>query len=190
MNKGHARNLKDLIQRCRSGDEEAWHELIDYVAPLVFSICRNCGLSRDESFDIFGQVSYQLLKAIDTIQEPESTLSLVATIARRQIYHYYKKIHAIDEIGSEEMQMIAADIVSDPEQLYVNLKRREILMDAMLELPEKDYKLLKELFLDPNEPSYKEIAARLRMPVSSIGPLRAKALAKLHRILKRKGLDS
>ena len=73
-----------------------------------------------------------------------------------------------------------------PDQIYENLQKRELLVEAMTRLPVKQYKLLKALFFDPGNPSYKEIARRLKCPLSSIGPNRARALEKLARILKQK----
>ena len=63
---------------------------------------------------------------------------------------------------------------------------RQVLMEAMSDLSRRDYQLIKMLFFDPEEPSYKEISAKLKMPVSSIGPIRAKVLGRLYRILKKK----
>ena len=61
------------------------------------------------------------------------------------------------------------------------------LIKAIIELPEKEYKLIWYLFLDENEPSYDEISQKLDIPVSSIGPTRIRSLKKLKKILKRKG---
>ena len=44
--------------------------------------------------------------------------------------------------------------------------------------------LLLALYFDPAEPSYAEVAARLNMPVGSIGPTRARCLAKLKTLLE------
>ena len=72
-----------------------------------------------------------------------------------------------------------------PEDIYEEARRRDIILEGMSRLSKKDSQLLSALFLDPNRPSYKEISSKLGMPVSSIGPTRAKALEKLYKILKR-----
>jgi RNA polymerase sigma factor (sigma-70 family) len=64
---------------------------------------------------------------------------------------------------------------------------RLLLTEAMLTLPVKEYKLIFALFLDDSEPSYEQISQKLNMPVASIGPTRARILAKLQRRLRRKG---
>ncbi len=186
MSKRPYKNLDDIVKQCRQGSDEAWHDLIDLVGPVIFSICRRSRLTRDESFDIYGQVCLELVKSIDSVREAEKLPSLVATITRRQIYSFYQKMQVIEYLDDETLQLVTDETGRDPEQVYEQAQRRQSLLEAMRELKEKDFRLLSALFLDQEEPSYKEIAAALKMPVSSIGPLRAKALQKLCRILKKK----
>jgi RNA polymerase sigma factor (sigma-70 family) len=181
--------LKCLIEKCRSGDEESWHELLDLVAPTIFGLCKKSRLSREESFDVFGQVSLQLVNTIASLRSPEKIVSFVATITRRQIYGYYKKIQALEFLDEQTVLSLADENQSDPETDLVRSSQREILLEAMSHLSERDFRLIKMLFFDPEEPSYVEIARKLKMPVSSVGPIRGKALAKLYQILKRKGVE-
>lgn len=181
--------LKCLIERCRCGDEGSWHDLIDLVAPTIFGLCKKSRLSRDESFDVFGQVSLQLVNTIGSLRSPEKIVSFVATITRRQIYSFYKKIKVLEFLDEQTVLSIADDGKSDPEADFEQSSQREILLEAMSHLSERDFRLIEMLFFDPNEPTYEEIAKDLKMPVSSVGPIRGKALAKLYRVLKRKGID-
>lgn len=74
---------------------------------------------------------------------------------------------------------------SAEEQLAVNdpdlerIERRFWIEKALTSLGERDQALIYSLYLDPSSPTYEEIAAKLEMPVSSIGPTRARALQKL-----------
>jgi RNA polymerase sigma factor (sigma-70 family) len=177
--------LHSLIDHCQKGNEKAWHELVDLIGPVIFSICRKSRLSRDESFDIFGRVSLQLVNSIGSLKSPEKVLSFVATITRRQIYNFYQDLHIVEFMEDQIPQSVPGREVDSPEKIYELTRQRRILMEAMRHLPERDYRLIKMLFFDPDEPSYKEIAVRLKMPVSSIGPIRSKVLTKLYRILKK-----
>lgn len=181
--------LDNLILQCREGEERAWHELIDLVGPVIFSLCRKSRLSHDESFDIFGRVSLQLVSSIDSLKSPEKVLSFVATITRRQIYSFYQTLRVIEYLDEQTLVAMPDSKIESPDKIYEATHRRQMLIKAMLHLPERDFKLIKMLFFDPEEPSYQEIAARLKMPVSSIGPIRAKVLAKLYRIIKKKKWD-
>lgn len=189
MNKRQPKSLSELVAECQQGKQKSWHELIDLVAPVILSICRRSRLSRDESFDILGQVCFELVKGIDSVQQPEKLASLVATITRRQIYNLYRKMRLVEFLDDDALASFPADDNLNPEKLFENTRKREILLDAMLDLSERDCRLLKALFLDPQEPSYEQIARDLKMPVASIGPTRARALAALYKILKKKRYD-
>jgi RNA polymerase sigma factor (sigma-70 family) len=186
MPKDHRAFFNNLISRCKEGDDKAWHELIDLVGPVIFSHCRKSRLSRDESFDIFGRVSYQLVNSINSLKSPEKILSFVITITRRQIYNFYQNLKIVDFYGEQTLDSIPDDVGVSPDKLYETTRIRQVLMEAMSHLSDRDNKLVKMLFFDPNEPSYKEISEKLKMPVSSIGPIRAKILARLYQVLKKK----
>jgi len=186
MRKRSQVSLTTLVRRCKAGEADAWHQLIGLVGPAIFAVCRQKRLSRDESFDIFGQVCLQLIDAIGTLKSPEKIIAFVVTITRRQIYTFYQRMQMVARLDPDEFGLRAESTQEDPESSYENTRIREVLLEAMSKLPERDYKLVELLFLDPEEPSYEEIALRLGMPVSSIGPIRAKALARLYRILRQK----
>lgn len=186
MNERRSETLANIIELCREGNNAAWHDLIDLIAPLLFSICRKSKLSRDESFDIFGQVCLDLVRDISTIRSSSRIFSFVATITRRKIFSFYQKMRLAEYLDADSIPIFAEDKAKAPDLLYDGIRRRELLMEAMLKLPKRDYELLKALFFDPGSPSYEEIARRLKCPQSSIGPTRARALAKLGKILKQK----
>ena len=55
---------------------------------------------------------------------------------------------------------------------------------AVQQLGEPCRTLITALFFEPTEPSYAEIAAQLGRPVGSIGPVRARCLARLRPLLE------
>ena len=184
--------LTTLVKKCRQGDKKAWARLVDIISPIIFSICRKMKLSREESFDIFGQVCYLLLENIDKIKTSEKIVSYVATMTRREVYALYRKSRVYEYFDNRTLENITgkqADETLNPDKLYEMTRREEELMKALLLLPEREYKLLRMLFLDRSEPSYRETAEKLGIPVSSIGPTRARGLEKLYRILKKKRFE-
>ncbi len=186
MSDYHPSNITNLIEKCRAGKEEAWQELIDVIAPVIFSICKQNKLSRDESFDIYGQVCYELVNSIHSLKSPEKISYFVATMTRRKIYNFYRKLKISEVIDLDISELLPDSRNPDPEEVYHNRNQRVLLLRAMSKLPEKEYLLLKMLFFDSEEPSYKDISKKLKVPVSSIGPTRGKALSSLKRILKWK----
>jgi DNA-directed RNA polymerase specialized sigma24 family protein len=60
------------------------------------------------------------------------------------------------------------------------VERRQLLREALAELPADRRELLLLLLADPPVP-YEDISARLGIPIGSIGPTRARALEQLRR---------
>ena len=178
--------LADLVSRCKEGDKPAWNRLIELVAPLIFSICRRMKLSREESFDVFGQVCYLLLKNISNIRSSDKLLAYVGTMTRREVYALYRKSKIFEYLDNITEGRLTVQDEDTPDRMYEMTERVEKLMSAMVELPERDYRLLKLLFFDQPEPNYEEASQILGIPVASIGPTRARSLAKLQGILKEK----
>ncbi len=178
-----------LVTRCYQGDKEAWTKLMEMVSPVIFSICRSMNLSREESFDIFGQVSYLLLRNLKNLRSPEKLLSYITTMTRREVYSLTRRAKLFERLTDLGYHLRNESSEPQPDEAYEKSRQEELLMEAILLLPRRDYELIKSLFLDTSEPSYEEISKKLGIPVSSIGPTRARSLAKLKRILKRKGFE-
>ena len=181
--------LTSLVKQCREGDKEAWIKLIEMVSPMIFSICRSMRLSRDDSFDIYGQTIYLLLTHLDKLRSPAKLLSYVSTTTRREIYAMVRRSKIFSYVNQIDHLATTASSPATPEQIYEQSERSELLMKAILQLPQRDYTIIRSLFLDSQKPSYQEISKRLGIPVSSIGPTRARCLAKLNTILKKKRVD-
>jgi DNA-directed RNA polymerase specialized sigma24 family protein len=65
------------------------------------------------------------------------------------------------------------------------MERDAQLWSALATLPERSRLLLRVLMADP-PPSYDEVADALGMPRGSIGPTRARSLARLREILEER----
>jgi len=145
------------------------------------------GLSRDDSVDIFGQVCFQLLTNLKKLRSSEKILSYVATTARREVLATVRRGKLLDSAREADLINVTAQPGADPDEILQQSERTELLIKAIMRLPERESRLIWHLFLDREEPSYEAIAAKLKMPVASIGPTRARALEKLSKILVRQG---
>jgi RNA polymerase sigma factor (sigma-70 family) len=181
--------LSDLIGRCRDHEAPAWQELVDLVTPVILSVCRRMNLSQEESLDIFGQVCYLLLGHLDSLRSSDKLFGYVASITRHEVYSHIRRGKMFVDVSrpTPAEQLVTDD--TGQADIMEKADRVRILMEAMGRLSRREYELVKALFLDETEPSYQEISERLGMPVASIGPTRARALAKLKRYLQRSNKD-
>ncbi|MBV7337275.1 sigma-70 family RNA polymerase sigma factor, partial [Chloroflexi bacterium TSY] len=63
------------------------------------------------------------------------------------------------------------------------------IYEGFAKIDERCRLLLTLIFLDPEEPSYDEISARLMIPKGSIGPTRNRCLQKLRTALESSGFS-
>jgi RNA polymerase sigma factor (sigma-70 family) len=174
---------RDLILGCRSGDVGAWQRLLDRYERLVFSVPRRYGLSREDAADITQLTFTILLQSLDTLRENSTLGAWLTTVARRHTWRVLDRKRR-EETGwygssSENTLMLASTDTDD-------VKRWELTewLDHGLSLVSKSCRdLLSALYLDPKQPSYAEVAARLGMAVGSVGPTRIRCLKRLRQVL-------
>lgn len=180
------KSIASLVKSCREGNRADWNELIFRITPLIFSICTKMGLSREESFDIFGQVSYLLLKNLNILKSTNKVLSYIITMTKREIYAFGRK-EKLRRCLEKTLASEKSNVYSrTPEEEYYLSSRSETLLKALAKLPARDSRFIQMMFFAPEKYNYEEISKKVNMPVSSIGPYRARCLVKLLKILKEK----
>lgn len=176
-----------VLTRCRRGDESAWASVVGQYQALVFSVPRNYGLSREDSADIAQATFTELIRALDSIRDEDAVGGWLATVARRNSWRRLAEIRR----GSSVLDLSdeAAEIEDVDWTDWIDTwTDRNWVLEGILSLPEPCRDLLQELFLNPAEPSYAEVAGRLGRPIGSIGPSRGRCMEHLRQALER--LDS
>ena len=189
-----------MIERCLRGDAEAWRALVDRYARLVHSIPVRYGLSQPEVDDVGQEVFLALAQNLHRIEDPERLPAWLLTTARRASWRALKQRKREQPGVGEDVGEIELDLAlavgrtggSAPSmrELLLGWGRQEALGQAMARLRERCRTLLTLLFLDPDEPSYDEISARLDISKGSIGPTRTRCLAQLRSILEGLGFSA
>lgn len=164
----------DLLRRCRTGDADAWETLVARYERLVFSVALRNGLSWEDAADVTQTTFVALLDAIDLLRDDERLSSWLMTVARRQAWRSQRRAEQLN--GSVDRSDASVDAIEDWERLAW-------LHDGLQQLGDPCRELLTALYLDAESPSYAAIAPRLKRAVGSIGPLRARCLARLRTIL-------
>ena len=173
---------RDLILDCRNGDLGAWQRLLDRYERLVFSVPRRYGLSREDAADITQLTFTILFQSMDTLSEDSTLGAWLTTVARRHTWRRldWKRREAAGWYGSSSEKILLADTDTK------DIERWELTewLDYGLSLVGKPCRdLLSALYLDPKQPTYAEVAARLGMAVGSVGPTRIRCLNRLRRVL-------
>ncbi len=141
-----------------------------------------CGLSPEEADDVFQSTFSRLVERLDTLREPSHLRAWLVTTARRLSLDTATRRKAIPD--SEEALGTLPDPEPLPEEEVVRLEEQHLVRQAFGKLPERCRALLDLLYYAADEPSYEAIGKKLKMPLGSIGPTRARCLEKLLRLYR------
>ncbi len=177
---------QELIRGCREGDNEAWQQVIDRYQRLVQLIPFRYGVTDAEAADIAQRTFIILLESLDQLKEEGSLGGWLATVSRRQTWRYlagskreWANLSMDDELVAESAAALGLEATDRISQWEVSAW----LQHGLDQVNEKCRELLYLLYFDNTEPSYTDIGQKLRIPVGSIGPTRARCLESLLRFL-------
>lgn len=167
-----------LLLRCRRGEGAAWTMLVRRYERLVYSVALRNGLDREDAADVTQVTFTALLESIDDLVRSERLGSWLMTVARRTAWRHLRGVARERDRGRlfQVPQEAAPDVLEDVE-------RAELLHGALGQIAEPCRELLVALYLDPDEPSYAEVAARTGRAVGTIGPARARCLRRLRQVM-------
>jgi RNA polymerase sigma factor (sigma-70 family) len=170
---------RDLIRRCRRGSAGAWQQLLNRYERLVYSIPLSYGLSRDDAADI-AQITFTILiQSIDSLSEDSRLGPWLVTVARRHTWRLLDR-NRLEGVDVAERAVLLGKSDADSIEHW---ELAEWLDTGLSKIGESCRELLLALYFQPERSSYAEVAARLSMPIGSIGPSRARCLKRLRRVL-------
>lgn len=175
-----------LVRACRSGDEAAWELLVRRYQRLVHTIALRAGLDQDAAADVFQEVFAALVQHLDSLDDPERVRAWIVTTARRLTWRAIVRRNAtrLGEIVLDEQAENVPDGQPLPEHVVARLEEQHAVRVALSSLDERCQRLLSMLFYaHPAPSSYGEVAAALGVAEGSVGPLRARCLERLLRLL-------
>jgi RNA polymerase sigma factor (sigma-70 family) len=149
----------------------------------VFSVPRRYGLSSEDAADITQLTFTILVQSIDDLPEDSTLGAWLTTVARR---HTWRLLQRTRREGIERHlvpEESTPTVASVDTQNQAQWELTEWLDHGLLLVGERCRDLLFALYLDPQQPSYAEVAARLGMAVGSVGPTRIRCLKRLRQVL-------
>ena len=171
----------DLVTRAKNRDKQAWDELVERYAPLIWSICRRHQLGGADADDVGQNVWLQLVTHLETLRDPAALPGWLVTTTRRECGRALRTAPGSHAAGyTPEVESIADEQAETADQELLVAERHAALREAFGDLSPFSQQLVALLAQDPPVP-YAEISARLGIPVGSIGPSRSRSLNRLRR---------
>jgi RNA polymerase sigma factor (sigma-70 family) len=173
-----AGELEAMLLAAARGDDANWNALVARFTARVRKVARLHRLASHDVDDIVQTTWLRLLEHIDGVREPAALGAWLETTARRESLRVIHK--AARERPAEGT--LDCDEVAEPaaERALLEAERRAALAAGVERLPSTQQRLIGMLLAHPTM-SYTEISQALGTPIGSIGPTRARSLARLRR---------
>jgi RNA polymerase sigma factor (sigma-70 family) len=182
------RRVGDLVQAAAAGDRQAWDHVVDRFSGLLWSVAAGYRLSHADAADVFQTTWLKLLENLDKLRDPERVGAWLATTARRECQQALRRIDRVLPTSDEHDFELQGTGAPPPERMVLESERDRTLWRAFAQLSEACQRLLRIVVVI--SPPYEEVAAALEMPIGSIGPTRARCLARLRRNLEGSGINA
>jgi RNA polymerase sigma factor (sigma-70 family) len=174
--------LEDLVKAANAGDQGSWNEIVNRLIPMVTAVIARYRLSPAQADDVNQTVWLRLVEHLADIREPRALPGWLVTTARRECLNVIRLRGRATHVDLEGTAMAGAIESPDLDGDLLREEHAQMLREALLELSPTRRELLRLLMADPPR-SYDQVSAKLGIPVGSIGPTRARALAQLRSIV-------
>jgi len=173
-------NERELVERCRLGDERAFQELVDRFKDLVFGLIARTVQDRSRAEDLAQDVFLRIHRGLPYFRG-EARLST-------WIYRIVANVCAQDQARREAMVSLDDDRVSGrstPSVLdrgFGDLELRDRLEKAIVRLPTNYRLLIAAHYLDGVR--YEELAEALQLPLGTVKTQLYRAKQRLRQVLE------
>lgn len=183
-----------LINRCLSGDVEAFRPLVHRYQRLVFAVALRMLGSRADAEDIAQQAFVDAFNALDRFRpegRPRAFSTWLLRIAVNRSKDVLKSKRRTEEPLDRDVPGVEAAFAYDPPTPETNAshgERRAHLGAALLKLPTKYREVL--ILRDAEDLSYEEIRRILRLPITTLKIRVVRGRAMLRNLVERVGVTS
>jgi RNA polymerase sigma factor (sigma-70 family) len=172
------RDTAELLKAAADGDHSAWVGLEARFGARLWHVARACGLNEADAADAVQGAWLRLLEHLHTVRDPAKVGGWLVTTARREAFLIFRKsdgehLRACPPEGDHIHQ-------PDPESAILEADEGRLLWQAVSTLHEPCRTLLQLLAADTGT---KQLAVRLGVPAGSVGPTRARCIAKLRTLI-------
>ena len=159
-----------LVARCRTGDEDAWRELVERFSRYVYAICVQAyRLPEHDAEDVYQEVFARVYEKLETLREDEAFRPWIAQLTRRLCIDR-KRSGSREEPADAVLETAADDVLGELEEAFD-------VHEALAALPENCQEILDRFFA--RDESYRTIGDALDLPAGTIASRISRCLTKL-----------
>jgi RNA polymerase sigma factor (sigma-70 family) len=182
-------DVRQLVTAARNGDATAWRGLVDRYSGMLHAKCLPYRLSSEDTRDVVQTTWLVALQRIGQLRNDERVGGWLAAIATRECLRLLRR-RSRETASGDLSELDRTDShVSTPEREVARSWLTRILPELVDQLSAPQQVLLKALTAVP-EPHYADVARMTGWALGSIGPTRARCLARLRGMLEDREVDA
>jgi len=166
-----------LVARCRAGDEQAWHELVERFSRYVYAIAIQAfRLPESDAEDVFQEVFARAYQHLDKLRDDSAVRPWLAQLTRRLCIDRLRATARERPVSEEELLLTEAD------DTLALLDEALTVHEALAAAPGHCREILDRFFA--RDESYKTIGKALDLPSGTIASRISRCLARLRAFLE------
>lgn len=177
--------LSELVTRCFANDQEAWSELVGRFTPLMNGVLRSYRFQDYEREDVCQAAWTNVFRHLDQLKDANRLPRWLIVLTRNEALRHARKDGWSTPVG--DISYFETEPDDSVESIVTDRLYLQEVASVVRQLPIAEQRLLELLMGEPPR-LYTEISALLGIPRGSIGPVRARILARLRRRLLSQGL--
>jgi RNA polymerase sigma-70 factor (ECF subfamily) len=181
-----ATDEKDLVARCRKGEDDAWRELVDRFGPKVYAIAYHFTLKREDAEELSQEIFLKLFENLHRYDGGFPLVAWVLSVSRNLCIDRYrrKKREKSFRFVSDDAVTALLKSEDDPAGMALKKERTQLLFSALSEIPEDLAEIL--ILRDLNGMAYDEIGTALELPEGTVKSRLFRARAEVARRIRER----
>ena len=177
---------KELVDRCRKGDDDAWRDLVDRFGPRVYAIAYHFTLKREDAEELSQEIFLKLFENLHRYDGGFPLVAWVLSVSRNLCIDRYRR-----RKREKSFRFVSDDAVTallkaedDPANAALRKERTQLLFSALAEIPEDLAEIL--ILRDLNGLAYEEIGKALELPDGTVKSRLFRARAEVARNIRER----
>jgi len=168
---------RELVARCRAGDQQAWSELVERFSRYVYAIAVQAfRLPEPDAEDVFQEVFARAYQHLDKLRDDSAVRPWLAQLTRRLCIDRLRAGARERPVAEEELEGKVAD------DTLAQLDEALTVHEALAAVPEHCREILDRFFAQ--DESYKTIGQALDLPSGTIASRISRCLTRLREHLE------
>jgi len=175
-------NERELVERCRSGDERAFQDLIDRYKDLVFALIARTVQDRDRAEDLAQDVFLRVHRGLPYFRGEARLSTWIYRIVANVCLQEHSRGAAPVSIDDSRVSSRVTNATSTADRRFGDLELRDRLEKAIARLPANYRLLIAAHYLEGVQ--YEDLASALDLPLGTVKTQLHRAKQQLRRLLE------